>query len=173
MPQLHNPYMATPLSIASYRMATSPSDQNNRDIIAWLDKLQGSVQSAGVAAGDHVFKLDSRAKTEYDSDHDSDIQDEEYDLIDDEDRGTEKMSSLPDPTVPLGLIAKMSLSNPKAKAASNNGDIASTDTLDDDNVVSIPYYRVHASALNLMHRAWRMKLTSCQGLPTIFKHVPC
>lgn len=124
--------MATPLSIASYRMATSPSDQNNRDIIAWLDKLQGSVQSAGIAAGDNAFKLDSRAKTEYGSEHDSD---EEYDLVDDADRGIETMSSLPDPAVPLGLIAKMSLSNPKAKASSNNGDIASTDTLDDDNVV--------------------------------------
>ena len=142
--------MATPLSIASYRMATSPSDQNNRDIIAWLDKLQGSVQSAGIAAGDNAFKMDSRAKAEYESEQDSD---EEYDLVDDSDRGIDTMSSLPDPAVPLGLIAKMSLSNPKAKASSNNGDIASTDTLDDDNVVRISYHRLCASALNLMHRA--------------------
>ncbi|KAJ3485890.1 hypothetical protein NLJ89_g11859 [Agrocybe chaxingu] len=45
--QLHNPYLATPLSIASYRMATSPSDQNNRNVLAWLDRLQSSVRDAG------------------------------------------------------------------------------------------------------------------------------
>ncbi|KAJ7711995.1 hypothetical protein B0H16DRAFT_1744612 [Mycena metata] len=43
--QLHNPYIATPLSIASYRMATSPSDSTNHNILAWLDRLQASVRA--------------------------------------------------------------------------------------------------------------------------------
>ncbi|KAJ7660324.1 hypothetical protein DFH06DRAFT_393736 [Mycena polygramma] len=44
--QLHNPYIATPLSIASYRMATSPSDTTNHDILTWLDRLQASVRAS-------------------------------------------------------------------------------------------------------------------------------
>ncbi|KAJ6479456.1 hypothetical protein C8R47DRAFT_983369, partial [Mycena vitilis] len=43
--QLHNPYLATPLSIESYRMATSPSDTTNRNILTWLDRLQSSVRT--------------------------------------------------------------------------------------------------------------------------------
>ena len=49
--QIHNPYLATPMSIASYRMATSPTDQNNQNVLAWLDRLQASVQAAGASAG--------------------------------------------------------------------------------------------------------------------------
>jgi hypothetical protein len=43
--QIHNPYTATPMSIASYRMAISPSDENNKDIISWLDLLQTSLKT--------------------------------------------------------------------------------------------------------------------------------
>jgi hypothetical protein len=132
--QLHNPYLATPLSIASYRMATSPSDQNNRDIIAWLDRLQASVRSAGVTGGDRAFKLESRTKNADDSDPESG--EDDIDIIEPEDAlpDPETMQSLPDAAVPLGLIADLSLSHNKAKASSHNGDVASTDTLDDDNV---------------------------------------
>jgi hypothetical protein len=134
--QLHNPYLATPLSIASYRMATSPSDQNNRNIIAWLDRLQASVRAGGVGPSEPAFKLDSRAKAEDESEPES-AGEEDYDACDFDDaaRDPESMQSLPDAAVPLGLIANLSLSNTKAKAGSHNGDVASTDTLDDDNVV--------------------------------------
>jgi hypothetical protein len=134
--QLHNPYLATPLSIASYRMATSPSDQNNRNIIAWLDRLQASVRSAGDAGGERAFKLESRSKNPDDSDQESDHgRDEDGgDGDDDTVLDPETLQALPDSTVPLGLIANLSLSNSKAKASSHNGDVASTDTLDDDNV---------------------------------------
>ncbi|KAH7879353.1 fungal-specific transcription factor domain-containing protein [Lentinula edodes] len=53
--QLHNPYVATPLSIASYRMATSPSDSSNNNVLAWLDRLRTSVQDAGGKAGPGAF----------------------------------------------------------------------------------------------------------------------
>ncbi|KAI5120043.1 hypothetical protein M0805_000293 [Coniferiporia weirii] len=44
--QLHNPYMATPLSIAAYRMASSPSDvHGSRNVIQWLERLQQSAQN--------------------------------------------------------------------------------------------------------------------------------
>ncbi|KAJ3931253.1 MAG: putative fungal-specific transcription factor [Lentinula lateritia] len=53
--QLHNPYVATPLSIASYRMATAPSDSSNNNVLAWLDRLRISVQDAGGKAGPGAF----------------------------------------------------------------------------------------------------------------------
>ncbi|KAJ3730753.1 fungal-specific transcription factor domain-containing protein [Lentinula raphanica] len=53
--QLHNPYVATPLSIASYRMATSPSDSTNNNVLAWLDRLRSSVQDAGGKGGPGAF----------------------------------------------------------------------------------------------------------------------
>lgn len=117
-------------------MATSPSDQNNRNIIAWLDRLQASVRAGGVGPSEPAFKLDSRAKTEEESDAESTVEDD-YDAgdFDDVSRDAEILQTLPDVAVPLGLIANLALSNTKAKAGSTNGDIASTDTLDDDNVV--------------------------------------
>ena len=116
-------------------MATSPSDQNNRDIIAWLDRLQASVRSAGAAAGERAFKLESRTKNADDSDPESGEDDIEVVEPDDPLPDPETMQSLPDAAVPLGLIADLSLSNSKAKTSSHNGDVASTGTLDDDNVV--------------------------------------
>ncbi|KAJ3922433.1 hypothetical protein F5877DRAFT_75326 [Lentinula edodes] len=53
--KLNNPYVATPLSIASYRMATSPSDSSNDNVLAWLDRLRTSVQDAGGKAGPMAF----------------------------------------------------------------------------------------------------------------------
>ncbi|KAG7085553.1 hypothetical protein E1B28_003110 [Marasmius oreades] len=140
--QLHNPYLATPLSIASYRMATSPSDSENRNVIAWLDRLQSSFQSAGGKMGNTAFKLDGRSKVN-EEDEDSDREEtmthaQRFGLVDrdrdtggtdsDEDRdGTDEagedgdkstrrlQSNLPDSHVPLGLIANLSLSNSNKK----------------------------------------------------------
>ncbi|KAJ3884780.1 hypothetical protein GG344DRAFT_83513 [Lentinula edodes] len=53
--KFNNPYVATPLSIASYRMATSPSDSSNNNVLAWLDRLRTSVQDAGGKAGPVAF----------------------------------------------------------------------------------------------------------------------
>jgi len=44
--QLHNPYLATPLSIEAYRHATSSTDQHRQNVITWLDRLQSSVPSS-------------------------------------------------------------------------------------------------------------------------------
>ncbi|KAF9267092.1 hypothetical protein L218DRAFT_955568 [Marasmius fiardii PR-910] len=137
--QLHNPYIATPLSIASYRMATSPSDSGNRNVIAWLDRLQSSVQNAGGKIGNNAFKLDGRSKVNEDEDDSGEEETmthaQRFGLVDreggtesDEDRdGTDEagdeadqntrrlQSSLPDSHVPLGLIANLSLSNSSKK----------------------------------------------------------
>lgn len=131
--QLHNPYAATPLSIASYRLATSPSDQNNRNVIAWLDRLEESVQAAGRSAGVEAFKIESRPRA---SPGDGDESDE--DGGDDTERGTAhgdeddddvqaKLQSLPDATVPLGLLAHLSLDNPKSRKSKKRGNAEGSD----------------------------------------------
>lgn len=164
--QLHNPYTATPLSIASYRMATSPSDSSNKNVLAWLNHLQSSVKDAGGKTGSRAFKLDDRADDEGSSagsesetlsppgtglthaqrfglvphDEDPDPSDPSSSLGDDTESGVG--SSLPDTHVPLGLIANLSLSNnPRAlgKGKKGKGKGVKTevfDSEDDDDVVS-------------------------------------
>jgi len=62
IPQLHNQYLATPLSIQAYRNATSSSDQHRQNVIAWLDRLQSSVRSPVRApSATNPFQLDARA----------------------------------------------------------------------------------------------------------------
>jgi len=53
--QLHNPYLATPLSIVSYQMATSSSDQNKCNVLSWLDHLQLSICDTGSSVGLNIF----------------------------------------------------------------------------------------------------------------------
>jgi hypothetical protein len=143
------------MSIASYRMATSPSDQNNRNILAWLERLQSSVRGAGGKAGAQAFKdlRASRAPSEEDSDMENKTQAQRYGLVppatmandgdngDDEDATLveDKLSSLPDCHVPLGLIANLSLSNSKTKGGRKDqkDTIANEEVLDDDDVVCI------------------------------------
>lgn len=137
------------MSIASYRMATSPSDQNNRNILAWLDRLQSSVQSAGGNGGARAFRdlRDSKALDDEDSDVEQRTHAKRLGLVppvtndgdngDDEDATLvdDKLSSLPDSHVPLGLIANLSLSNSKKSGRKEQKDIGVEDNLDDDDVV--------------------------------------
>ena len=135
-------------------MATSPSDQNNRNIIAWLDRLQSSVRSAGGKGGPQAFKdlRDHKGASDEDSDADQHkTHAERYGLVspvnndgdngDDEDATLvdDKLSSLPDSHVPLGLIANLSLSNSKAKNGrkEQKDGVAAEENLDDDDVVCI------------------------------------
>jgi hypothetical protein len=135
-------------------MATSPSDQNNRNILAWLDRLQSSVRSAGGKGGPQAFKdlRDSRAPDDEDSDVERGTHAQRYGLVpsgndenngDDEDATLvdDKLSSLPDSHVPLGLIANLSLSNNKAKGGKKEQKGAAVEeNLDDDDVVRIFYF---------------------------------
>ncbi|KAI9508712.1 fungal-specific transcription factor domain-containing protein [Russula earlei] len=60
--QLHNPYLATTLSIEAYRNATSSNDQHRQNVIAWLDRLRSSVRSpARSAPAANPFHLDTHA----------------------------------------------------------------------------------------------------------------
>lgn len=141
------------MSIASYRMATSPSDANNGNILAWLDRLQASVRTAGGEGGPRAFK---DIRTTGSMDEDSDVEEshtQQYGLVspDDDDntvgeeegaQANNKLSSLPDSHVPLGLIANLSLSNKKTKTGKKDqkDTLAAEENLDDDDVVCLSLF---------------------------------
>lgn len=122
-------------------MATSPSDQNNQNVLAWLERMEASVRTAGTTGGLKAFQLESRVQPE---DIAEDLSDDDTDdgTDDPTERGTqgdrdarddEKLYSLPEPTVPIGLIARVSLSDkkkPRGKDQSQEGD-------DDDDLVGL------------------------------------
>ncbi|KAF9483717.1 hypothetical protein BDN70DRAFT_799393 [Pholiota conissans] len=187
--QLHNPYIATPLSIASYRMATSPSDQNNRNVLAWLDRLQSSVRDAGKQAGPRAF-LDLRTiDAEEDSDPESESKrtqgqaqaqaqapesqskDTQSIAGDEASQDEEKLqSTLPESHVPLGLIADLSLSNSKAYRKKDHAKEAhiNEDDLNDDNVgVANETYFMPGPATDLGIRA---TLIEQHSAPEILVH---
>ncbi|KAF8631666.1 hypothetical protein AX17_005067 [Amanita inopinata Kibby_2008] len=156
--QLHNPYTATPLSIASYQMATSPSDRNNREVMDWLNRLKSSVKNANVK-GDRRAFMDHRPSETIDEDSDQDtnagladrysavLTRSHSDCEDAEDRvSDEKLSSLPDTHVPLGLIANLSLSSNKGRRHSKKNQMKESllneDGIDDDKfgVASETYF---------------------------------
>lgn len=161
--QLHNPYLATPLSIASYRMATSPSDQGKHNVLAWLDRLQSSVRDAGTPAGPEMFtELQNKADAE--SDGESDTPGIEFVTPDDDEQEgdgnsseAEKIqNSLPDAHVPLGLIANMSINSNHVKCKKDRGkDLnISDEDLNDDNVgVANETYFMPGPAFDLNRRA--------------------
>ncbi|KAJ7725205.1 fungal-specific transcription factor domain-containing protein [Mycena metata] len=180
--QLHNPYIATPLSIASYRMATSPSDSTNHNILAWLDRLQASVRAnsndtptatnfaSSAAASLSTAKNAPSAKSasfnnstnpNFASNPAFEESDEseggnEGDGDEDDDDETAELNALPDASVPLGLIANLSLSNSRRER--RNGEALTRedelDELDDDNVgVANAAYFMPGPATDLGMRA--------------------
>ena len=133
-------------------MATSPSDQTNNNVLAWLDRLQSSVRETGSSKIGRAF-LEPRNPTEEDSDADSDgkrtlsqsdinVRQQSSgpgndDRLADSDNETVQ-SALPDSTVPLGLIANLSLSNKKKVGKKKNSGKEAAGLLeaelDDDNI---------------------------------------
>ncbi|KAF8187951.1 hypothetical protein K438DRAFT_1834414 [Mycena galopus ATCC 62051] len=180
--QLHNPYIATPLSIASYRMATSPSDAINCNILAWLDRLQASVHanngdiSAANFASSAFASLSNAKKTpnfeaaRFNSTHPNLMSIPAFEELDEEKPGNEGEGEedgdasvlLPDASVPFGLIADMSISNSRSRerrGARNGAGLVKTweeerDDLDDDNVgVANAAYFMPGPATDLGMRA--------------------
>lgn len=218
------------MSIASFRMATSPSDENNKDILNWLDLLrsslrtnasgagnsgsgggQGSSLSPGGAGGSGIgtrgpgaFGPDTMRGgngADEDSDHESPNDNqpnhrlaELYNLKEDDneddsaprdgdDDGAggvdsadvdglasgqggvdEKLQqNLPEETVPLGLIANLSLDDVKASKGNRRPDGAGAQAaidegLDDDNVVCL-FYLFNSSLQCTQSRTYRVSLT--------------
>lgn len=133
-------------------MATSPSDSNNRNVLAWLDRLQSSVRDAGKQVGPRAFSS-PRDRTDEESDVDSEGKrtqaatllgglrdDAEESFVENPAKESEKLqSSLPESHVPLGLIADLSLSNNKSKRRRDQAkdSALNEEDLNDDNVVCI------------------------------------
>lgn len=132
-------------------MATSPSDRNNRDVIAWLDRLEASVQRAGESGGSKAFKFESRAGNDNGDGEDSDGEPEGAGFNDGTERGSvqqfdtddqlkdadDKLQALPDATVPLGLLASLSLSNTKKSRKKSPTEKGNAESSDEDNVVCL------------------------------------
>ena len=162
------------MSIASYRMATSPTDQNNQNVIAFLDRLQASVQNAGTNTGANAFKMDTRADDRGDdSDDDGEdgganeltergsagpVNDDDEPLKDAED----KPHALPDQTVPIGLLAKMALDN-KRKPRKSGAKPKENESSDDDVVRSlVASYMTVRGVLTRLIRVLRTRRSSSQ-----------
>ena len=131
-------------------MATSPSDQNNKNVLAWLDRLQSSIRNAGSQKGPQAFRnLRDFENSEDDSDGESDnrtqaqiyttaAEDDKDDDNADDSLNAEAKSSLPEAHVPIGLLADLSLSNSNAnrkKDKPSKDGAALDEDLNDNNVV--------------------------------------
>ncbi|KAL6303631.1 hypothetical protein BKA93DRAFT_853541 [Sparassis latifolia] len=144
--ELHNPYTATPFSIASYRLATNPSDRNKESVIDWLDRLESSVQHSGKSKGLEAF-TESRAGNDTGDDSEDEAEDGGgpptvrgsvlgYGTIDDSTKEAhDQMQALPDVAVPIGLLANLAISNsPKDKKQKNSNQATEAEDPEDDDV---------------------------------------
>ncbi|KIY68921.1 hypothetical protein CYLTODRAFT_373583 [Cylindrobasidium torrendii FP15055 ss-10] len=136
--QLNNPFLSTPLSIASYKSAV-----NDASVVQWLNTLQSPKPDS---RSDMNTPRDS-APVDDESDEDDESLGEDQDGVDDEGSGT----ALPESHVPIGLIATLSLTNQGKHAASGS---KAPDDLDDENVgVANKTYFMPGPATSLDQRA--------------------
>ncbi|KAI1793795.1 hypothetical protein LXA43DRAFT_206444 [Ganoderma leucocontextum] len=169
--QIHNPYLATPMSIASYRMATSPTDQNNQNVLAWLDRLQASVQAARASGGLNAFKMDSRADGASDDSEEDGAEgaggeptergsvgqpEDDEPLKDAEDRPT----ALANEAVPIGLLANLALDNKSKRRKKPAAKPKDNESSDDDVGVACETFFDPGPAFNLGLRATMIESVS-------------
>ncbi|KIJ62383.1 hypothetical protein HYDPIDRAFT_30354 [Hydnomerulius pinastri MD-312] len=137
--QLHNPYTATPISIASFKLAISPSDKDNIKIVDWMDRLQTSTPGQTSAARMEMLR-ELREPSAGNAMDDSDDGDDAEEETTEEEEAEKVRSALPDAAVPIGLLANLSLDKDqdKGKGRSRQGAGAKGTTVhpedDDDNV---------------------------------------
>ncbi|KAI9450179.1 hypothetical protein F5148DRAFT_1370894, partial [Russula earlei] len=153
-------YLATTLSIESYRNTTSSNDQHRQNVIAWLDGLRSSVRSpAHSAPTANPFHLDTRAVKVAGQSDESDEEPRSRNALNNAlPRQARKMYPVspntliesdidpyPDDAVPIGLLANLAISTSRnststalEKTRKENG------AADDDEkniLVSIELYR--------------------------------
>ncbi|KAF8435322.1 fungal-specific transcription factor domain-containing protein [Boletus edulis BED1] len=131
--QLHNPYMATPLSIDQFKLAISPSDKDNVRVVDWMDRLQSNTQPPGQASAarmDIIREMrrsgqvpssgagsgtgDRSSASHAMGDSDEAVEDAEEATTEGED-AEKARDALPDITVPIGLLANLSLDKDNEK----------------------------------------------------------
>lgn len=133
--QLHNPYLATPLSVAAQNHNSSPSDTNNDgDVNAWLALTKKSAV-ASVHRGDYPSPqyLSPGGTHTLGGDLSDHSGEEHYDTAEED---LDDDLQLPGESAPLGLLANLSLGNGKRRGGSRKSSAgALTDEeADDDNV---------------------------------------
>ncbi|EIW74294.1 hypothetical protein CONPUDRAFT_67760 [Coniophora puteana RWD-64-598 SS2] len=109
--QLHNPYIATPLSISSFKLAASPSDENKENVLEWFNRLHASVHGPTPPQGPDPKAFSQPGPSETASESG---EGEEAEADSDSD-GTP--SALPDDAVPIGLLARLSLDRQRKRVA--------------------------------------------------------
>jgi hypothetical protein len=149
---------------------TSPSDTTNRNILAWLDRLQASVHasngdisaanftSSASASLSNAKKTPNSEAASFNSTHPSLISIPAFEESDEALPGNEgegegeedgDASVLPDASVPFGLIANLSLSHSRSRerCSAHDGEGLTReeelDDLDDDNVVHTFSVQIH------------------------------
>lgn len=160
--------MATPLSIDQFKLAISPSDKDNIRVVDWMDRLQSSTQQTGQASAARMEIIREmrrsgavsssvpgartsadagvRSSTSHAMDDSDDAVEEAEEAATEEEDAEKVRSALPDVTVPIGLLANLSLDkeNDKDKGRSRarpGGTGSSSAALkpeeDDNNVVCV------------------------------------
>ena len=156
-------------------MATSPSDQNNKNVLAWLDRLQSSIRDAGSKTGPQAFRdLRDFENIEDDSEGESDgrTQAQIYATAakddGDDDNADESLGALPEAHVPIGLLADLSLSNSNANRKKDKpnkeGAALEEEDLNDNNVVRwslLLFFQSQSWRICANHRVLQTKRTSC------------
>lgn len=164
--------MATPLSIDQFKLAISPSDKDNVRVVDWMDRLQSSTQQPGHASAARMEIIrEMRPSTQGSSsvpgassgagaggssashaidDSDEAVEDDEEATTEEEDAENAR-NALPDVTVPIGLLANLSLDKEnenekgrgKSRARPGSGTGPSGTAVkpeeDDNNVVRVDY----------------------------------
>jgi hypothetical protein len=143
-PQLHNPYIANPLSINNFLLSTAPPDQQNQNVKQWLERLQASVRlpsAPNTLRNAARYRSRDYAEDALSDEDEDDVRagaegedaDAEWEDLDDPVL-SEKL--LPDAAVPQGLFAELSLDQARStKARSDNG--AEEKDGEDDDVVCV------------------------------------
>ncbi|KAF8530244.1 fungal-specific transcription factor domain-containing protein [Hysterangium stoloniferum] len=156
--QINNPLHHTPLNLALPPNSHHPSPEPtvNKDVQAWIEKIQGSVRTAGGGGGKNAFTLDKRAEGEdtFDEDEDEDggaVDENEGDEEADEPVDKEaapvrkgKLHCLPEEAAPLGLIANLSIrganSAPRKQSVESRGGEGDAENENDVGVASATYF---------------------------------
>ncbi|KAG6369972.1 hypothetical protein JVT61DRAFT_12607 [Boletus reticuloceps] len=116
---LHNPYMATPLSIDQFKLAISPSDKDNVRVVDWMDRLQSNTHQPGKASAAKMEIIrEMRCSGQVPSSGAGDRSSASH-AMGDSDEAVEvsenARNALPDITVPIGLLANLSLDKDNKK----------------------------------------------------------
>jgi hypothetical protein len=187
--QLHNPYLATPLSIEAYRNATSTTDQHRQNVIAWLDRLQSSVRSPGRAAATHPYQPDPRAVKGGGQSDESEEEQASNKQAQPPRRGSSgsedtplsphtlvesDIDPYPDDAVPIGLLANLAISSARETAdAATDKTRKPNNASEDDDVVRVYRFLISIGQgtdgedsffVPLINRALLPRSFSCRAL---------